>query len=239
MQLSPAGERALKAREGKDGKPSFVAYDDADPERVLQRGDILSGTLTAGWGHTGPDVAIGVTYTEAQCDVWFTRDVAWVARCIQENVTVPLTQGQYDALTSFVYNIGRTNFEKNFSGLKVLNAGKYSALPEHFDKWNRTTIDGKLQVSHGLVNRRNSEDGQWVQGSFVAGSKVQAEPPVPLWKTPRAKALGATLAGVTGTQLSAAATQAQMLSNTWHVFVYVFGALTILGTIVALVSRDK
>ena len=37
----------------------LVAYDDLDPDRVLQRGDRLRGTLTIGHGHTGPDVFIG------------------------------------------------------------------------------------------------------------------------------------------------------------------------------------
>jgi len=67
-------------------------------------------------------------------------------------VTVPLTQDQFDALTSLVYNIGATNF-KNSTLVKLLNAGNYGAASVQFARWDRA---GGVQLP-GLANRRAAE----------------------------------------------------------------------------------
>lgn len=207
MQLSPAGERALKLREGPGGKPVLLGYLDD------------SGHPTAGYGHTGDDVKAGVTYTEDQCDAWFTKDSAWVNDCIAKSVKVPLTQGQYDALFSFIYNVGSGAFEKS-TLLKRLNAGEYSAVPSEMLRW---VISGG-QKDPGLVNRRNSEGGQWVQGAFVRGSKIDIETPPPVWRQIvstlhlKLKAAGTAIAGlgIGGAQLKDAGTQLQGYATMWH-----------------------
>ncbi|MDN5049784.1 lysozyme [Aliarcobacter butzleri] len=67
-------------------------------------------------------------------------------------IKVKLTQNQFDALTSFVYNIGMPNF-KTSTLLKKLNKGDFKAVIEEFPKW----INSNGKKSNGLKNRRAKE----------------------------------------------------------------------------------
>jgi lysozyme len=81
-------------------------------------------------------------------------DAAVAANAVRDNVTVPLNQNQFDALTSFAYNVGNGNFA-NSTLLRELNAGNYAAVPEQLNRWVHS---GGRRVQ-GLVNRR-AEEGQ-------------------------------------------------------------------------------
>jgi lysozyme len=67
-------------------------------------------------------------------------------------VTVPLTQGQHDALVSFTYNEGAGRLQSS-TLLKDLNAGNYAAVPAEFMKW---VFGGGVKLP-GLVTRRRAE----------------------------------------------------------------------------------
>ena len=77
------------------------------------------GILTAGYGHTGPDVTEGMLITLAQADAWLAEDIAEAWDIVRTSVQVPLTQGEADALTSITFNIGRVPR----SMLAALNGG--------------------------------------------------------------------------------------------------------------------
>jgi lysozyme len=63
-----------------------------------------------------------------------------------------LNQNQFDALTSWTYNLGPTNL-KSSTMLKVLNDGNYDEVPEQIKKWNKAGG----QVLNGLIKRRDAE----------------------------------------------------------------------------------
>ncbi len=71
---------------------------------------------------------------------------------VNDVVSVPLSQNQFDALVSLAYNIG-TNAFKTSTLVKYLNALDYKAAAYEFPKWNRR--GGK--VLKGLVRRREAE----------------------------------------------------------------------------------
>jgi lysozyme len=71
-------------------------------------------------------------------------------------VTVDVSQGQFDALVSFVYNVGAGAFE-NSTLLEKLNAGDYRGAFDEFERWNKVTVNGEKIVSSGLVKRRRRE----------------------------------------------------------------------------------
>lgn len=106
---------------------------------------------TIGVGHTR-GVKMGDTITYEQCDDFLRDDLKDAEDAVNRLVTVPLTQGQADALFSFVFNLG----EGALAGstlLKMLNKRQYDVAADEFLKW---THAGN-RVLLGLVKRRTSE----------------------------------------------------------------------------------
>lgn len=111
-----------------------------------------AGVPTVGYGHT-EYVTMGDTVTEAEaCDL-LREDIQTAADAVDDLVDVELTQGQYDALCSFVYNVGREAF-KNSTLLRMLNQGRAAKdIGPQFDRW--TKAGGHVQP--GLIRRRAAE----------------------------------------------------------------------------------
>lgn len=107
---------------------------------------------TVGWGSTGPDIKEGTVWTKEQADARFTKKLAEVEASVKKSVKVPLTQGQFDALVSFTYNLGAGNLQSS-TLLKMLNEGFYSNAALQFARWNKN--DGKVMA--GLTRRREAE----------------------------------------------------------------------------------
>ena len=95
--------------------------------------------------------------TEQQGDALLREHVAReVDPTITRYVKVPLTQNQYDALASFIYNLGPGNFKKS-TILRRLNALDYKGAADAFMMWNKARVGGVLKEVQGLTNRRNAE----------------------------------------------------------------------------------
>jgi lysozyme len=85
---------------------------------------------------------------------WLRYEIAQKQIDIKKLIKVPVTQNQLDSITSLVFNIGTNSFKKS-TLLKLLNAGTdKKTVADQFLRWNKGTIDGKLQVIPGLTNRR-------------------------------------------------------------------------------------
>lgn len=106
---------------------------------------------TIGYGTT-KGVKMGQVITEAQALEFLQRDVTSAQNTVNKSVKVPLTQNQFDALVSFVYNVGSGNFNTS-TLLKLLNGGHYDQVDEQLMRWNKD--DGK--VIDGLTHRRAAE----------------------------------------------------------------------------------
>lgn len=106
---------------------------------------------TAGWGHT-KTARPGMVLTEEQAVALKKQDLSEHEQNVKDFVTVPLTQGQFDALVSFSYNVGRNNFRKS-DVVKAVNAKDFEAAKRNLRKWNRA--GGK--VLDGLTKRREAE----------------------------------------------------------------------------------
>lgn len=136
LDFSPAGQALLETCEGL----RLAAYRD------------VRGRWTIGYGHTGPEVVAGLTWTQEQAVVAMQEDTLWAARCVNANVKVVLNQNQFDALVSFTYNVGVGDFNKS-TLLVLLNSGDYDGASEQFMRW----VFAGTQVSDGLKNRREKE----------------------------------------------------------------------------------
>lgn len=108
------------------------------------------GTTVYPWGESvKPD---SMQVGEAEAERWMRADMARLWGSVQGMVRVPLSQGQCDALTMLVYNIGETRVRTS-TLLAKLNAGDYAGAAAQFPRWNKA--NGK--VNTGLVKRRKLE----------------------------------------------------------------------------------
>ncbi len=112
---------------------------------------------TIGYGHTRT-AHKGMIITEERAEQLLREDIKWVEKAIKENVKVPLTQNQFDALGSLIYNIGAGAFAKS-TLLSRLNNGDYQGAAKQFLVWNKQTNrkTGVKEVLPGLVTRRKAE----------------------------------------------------------------------------------
>jgi lysozyme len=111
-----------------------------------------AGVLTIGYGHTGPDVLEGKKIDIFDANILLRQDVRTFEDDVNSAVKVAMSQGMFDALVSFAYNVGGGNLRKS-TLLKKLNAGKIGEAAEEFKKWNKA----KRKVLPGLTARREDE----------------------------------------------------------------------------------
>ncbi len=110
------------------------------------------GKLTIGYGHTGPDVYEGRKIDTEEANELLEHDVERFERSVNEMVHVPMTQGMFDALISFSFNLGAGAL-KGSTLLKKLNSDDREAAADEFLRWNKAA--GKVLA--GLSARRESE----------------------------------------------------------------------------------
>lgn len=133
------------------------------------------GTWTIGYGSTS-GVQEGQVITAAEAQKRLQVDVGAAERAVDTLVTVPLTDNQFAALVSFVYNVGREAFAKS-TLLKRLNKEDYASVPMELAKWTKVRRDGKLRPDVGLANRRAAEAGLWAKGAFVTSRETEVAQP--------------------------------------------------------------
>jgi lysozyme len=140
MKTSEQGIALLKDREGVRLKAYLCS----------------AGVPTIGVGHTA-GVKLGDTCTEQQALEWLREDLQWSEAAVRQ-VKVPLEQHQFDALVSFVFNVGQGQFATS-TLLKKLNVGDYEGAALQFDRWH---------IPPEITSRRNGEREQFRGARFEA-----------------------------------------------------------------------
>ena len=110
-----------------------------------------AGVWTIGYGHI-KGVSEGMSITQEQAEQMLLDELKEYENYINELVVVDLSQNQFDALVSWVYNLGPANL-KSSTLLEVLNSGDYAGVPDQIERWNKA--GGK--VLEGLIRRRQAE----------------------------------------------------------------------------------
>ncbi len=123
------------------------------------------GVWTIGYGHTGPDVVPGLTITQEQAQALLAQDVGSAAACVNNCVTVQLSQNEFDALVDFVFNLGAGTFQSS-TLLRDLNAANFTAAAAQFDLWDHA---GGAVVA-GLLRRRQAETALFETGGTAPQS---------------------------------------------------------------------
>ncbi|RJQ54006.1 MAG: lysozyme [Desulfobacteraceae bacterium] len=124
-----------------------------------------AGVWTIGYGHT-KNVVPDQTITEEEAEELLRSDMEECAECVDRSVKVPLTENQFSALVSFVFNLGTGSFQTS-TLLKKLNAGDYDAIPMELARWVKATDPGTgvKKTLPGLVRRRAAEAELWLTKS--------------------------------------------------------------------------
>ena len=113
-----------------------------------------AGVLTIGFGHTGADVYTGMRISEEEAEKLLWEDTESAQRYINSCVKVKLNQNEFDALVSFVFNVGNGAFYES-TLLKLLNAGAdRKIVASEFGRWVKAGSDTPVP---GLVRRRDYE----------------------------------------------------------------------------------
>lgn len=110
-----------------------------------------AGVVTCCFGHTGPEVKMGQTYTMSQCEELLRQDLNRFEKAVCDLIEVPLDQCEFDATVSFCYNIGEGALSTSTFRRRI-NAGEPKArvFAEEFPRWTNNGLAG-------LVRRRDAE----------------------------------------------------------------------------------
>lgn len=141
MTVSPIGRAWTAHCEGC----SLTAYQD-------------NGACSIGYGHRGVDE--GTVWTQEQAEAALDSDLAFAGRVITASVKVDLTQGQFDALADFIFNVGAGQFDAS-TLLRVLNLAQYKQVPEELMRW----VYESGELNEGLTARREGEVILWQGGN--------------------------------------------------------------------------
>ena len=140
MQTSDKGIALIKQFEGC----KLTAYQDS------------VGVWTIGYGWTKPvdgkPIRAGMTIKQETAERLLKTGLVSYENDVSRLVKVDLTQGQFDALVSFTYNLGSKSLSTS-TLLRKLNAGDYAGAADEFLRWNKA--GGK--VLNGLTRRREAE----------------------------------------------------------------------------------
>ncbi|EMB8996680.1 lysozyme [Enterobacter asburiae] len=140
MQTSDKGIALIKQFEGC----KLTAYQDS------------VGVWTIGYGWTQPvdgkPIRAGMTIKQETAERLLKTGLVSYESDVSRLVKVDLTQGQFDALVSFTYNLGARSLSTS-TLLRKLNASDYAGAADEFLRWNKA--GGK--VLNGLARRREAE----------------------------------------------------------------------------------
>lgn len=140
MKVSQRGIDLIKQFEGLE----LEAYQD------------IAGVWTIGYGHTGPDVQPNMRISERDAEELLKKDLKPREDAVERLASVSLNQNEFDALVSFVYNVGAEAFKKS-TARKRLNKNNRVGAAEALTWWNKATVGGVLREVLGLTRRRAAE----------------------------------------------------------------------------------
>ena len=167
MELSAAGLALIKKSEG---------FRDATYKDV-------AGFPTIGYGHLiVPPESYPNGITEAQAAALLAADVYCAQQTVKRLVHVPLTQGQFDALVDFTFNLGAGRLAQS-TLLRDLNNGQSEAAAQQLLSWDHAAG----VVNAGLKARRLAEYQLWTGHAFTPAVPTIG-PPRPAPANPSAPA---------------------------------------------------
>ena len=215
--------------------------------KVTEEGDVRAyrcpaGRWTIGYGHC-KGVKSGMRVPESECLKLLTEDLNDAGAVVKRYVSVPLNRQQFDALVSFVFNIGGGANFQNSTLLKKSNQGLYDEVPEQIMRWNKARVEGNLKPLRGLTRRRTAEAALFAMNTPLAdeGGDLMAQKPEQAAIKPLKKSktlAGAGIAGGAGVMAELAG-QLQPLVGYSESIKYIFLAASLAGVALVTYARVK
>ena len=145
-----ASKQLINAVKGFEGLRLKAYYDSA-------------GVATIGYGHTR-GVKMGQHITEAEAEQMLEQDL-WEAGRFANTIKELNTQGRYDAVVDFIFNLGVGNFKRSTLYRLIRHRAPDRLIQKEFGKWVWATDrkTGKKVKLPGLVKRREWEAQRWTQ----------------------------------------------------------------------------
>jgi lysozyme len=142
----------------------------------LAAAQLDDGRWTIGYGHTR-SAREGAEVTEADAEALLAYDLLEVQAAINDLTYTPLTQNQFDALASFVSNIGVEAF-RHSSVLRRINEGALLQAGCAMEMWRKAEFEGERIVIDALVRRRATEKALFLtpEDGFVAAPSAILQP---------------------------------------------------------------
>lgn len=186
------------------------------------------GVWTIGYGHTGIDVHAGLVIDMAQAIALMRQD--FDRSCNDVETRCPgSNDNEFSAMASLAFNIGDgpAGFPSS-SVVRNWTAGNKHAAADSFELWNKSMINGVLQVNPVLVGRRAREKALFLTPVATTASvdpqssvntaqatmpQAVAPPPSPV----TSKTVIATATAATATAASIADSVTPILTNADHV----------------------
>jgi len=125
--------------------------------------------FTIGYGHYGQDVAWGMEIDEKRATALLKQDVAVAERCLN-NLGVRFTQNQFDALVSWVFNLGTGSFARSTLRKRIIMKMSPELVAAEIIKW----VNSGGRPLLGLKRRRIAEANMYLgrQKYRIVGQKI-------------------------------------------------------------------
>jgi lysozyme len=167
--MGPRGTALLEGSEGCEKKR---------PDGLIESyWDAIGKVWTIGWGHTGPvnghPLGPGVTITQGAADALLAEDLRVYEVCVENVLSRPTSQLQFDAFVDFTYNDGCAAFRGSHL-LLLFNSGLFQEAADELLKWDH---DGQGNEIPGLKRRREAERALFLEGTQANAPALPAAPP--------------------------------------------------------------
>ena len=196
----PSGNNAGGATTISSSGVAFIAEHEGfvgTPYNIGEPGTPGLGTI--GYGHViQPGENITPPITQDQAMTLLQNDTAWAQKAVTQNVTAPLTQNQFDMLTSMAYSTGAGGFKKYGAGvISAVNSGNPSAAAAAIPTTAVTNANG--QVIPQVLAIRNAEATNFLlpDGAALQPSGLNSRAPIPS-SAPNNNAVGSDVSNPSG-----------------------------------------
>lgn len=210
-----------------------------------------AGVATIGWGTTGPDIHLGMIWTQDRADARLSQKLDTVIAAVERSIAQPMNDNEKSAFAVIAYNIGEGAFASS-SMTRFFNKGDKTATARSFLLWDKARVNGQLVALPGLQRRRAAEMALFLKSTEhdgipeESGVTVVAPPPA-LSSSLTMKGAGtAIIGGVTtiGTMAPEIAPQIQDAHDTLYSLGFdvkwlavAAGVLVVIGATAAIVGR--